>query len=535
MSPWRRVARVLTSLTIAIAAGGGMQASQEPASGTLLVTVSAGTNDRGLPIARRHALLVSEEPPSRAPRRVVTGIDGAGRLKLPPGTYIVESEEPLVASGQTFEWRQSVVIAAGESTTLALSSANAEIGATSADAATNATPGKIDQWDLLIKWQESVVPLWTPTTHAAGVVVGPGLLVTTQRAVGTATTVEAQLTPTLKLAARVIAADESRNVAVLWLDAASISTRASLSFGCGQPPPAVQMGQRVSAIGMRARRQATTSEGFVTSVHAATLATSFEFPVDSSGGPVFAADGAVLGLASIAAGVDRDDLPVVTTVRAGAVCEVLSGAQSRMSGTPPSATYLPVEPDIVVSEDDVREAVKNRAGSLAPPKLTMSGFEVEFLTPVIAHAAMQQSVDFGQWTGYVADRPAVLLVRVAPRQVESLWLKVARGAAMTQGIALPPITHYEPGFARMRVTCGGRELVPIHPFVVERRISESAAIREGLYVFAADAIGPHCGAVKFEVFSEKAPDKGQTAAVDARVVERVWQDLSPYLPDRTPR
>ena len=81
---------------------------------------------------------------------------------------------------------------------------------------------------------------------------------------------------------------------------------------------------------------------------------------------------------------------------------------------------------------------------------------IEFITPELAYAGLQQTMDFGQWTGYVADRPAVLLVRVAPKQVESLWMKIARGAAMTQGVALPPIKHFEPGFARMRAA--GREI-----------------------------------------------------------------------------
>lgn len=506
----------------------GTAALQSPASGVLLLEVSAGTNEHGTAVARRHALLVSDNPPSRSPWRVVTGLDGKGKLTLPPGNYTIESEEPLVAQGRTYEWRQDVDVTAGGSTTVQLTTSNAEIGTPSADATTSDVPRKVDHWDLLIKWQESVVPLWTPTTHAAGVVVAPGLLATTQRVVGAATQIEAQLTPTLKVAARVLVADQARNVAILWLDAAALTARPHIPIRCGETRPTVQMGQAISAIGVPLRRQATTTQGFVTRVHTGTLATSFEVPLDSAGGPVFAADGTLLGLASIAMSVDRDDMPVVTTVRAEVVCELLAGVTSKMSGTPPSASLLPVEPEQAIAEDDLREAVKKRAGSLAPPKVVSSGFEIELLTPVTAYAGMQQTLDFGQWSGYVADRPAVLLVRVTPRQVESLWLKVARGAAMTQGIALPPITHYEPGFARMRVTCGGRELTPIHPFVVERRVSETAAIREGLYVFSTDTIGPHCKQVTFEVFSEKTPNKGETAVADAKVVERVWQDLAPY-------
>jgi len=285
----------------------------------------------------------------------------------------------------------------------------------------------------------------------------------------------------------------------------------------------------VSAIGTPMRRQPTATTGAVTRTDAGTFAAAFDVPLDSAGGPVFAADGTLIGVASLAPGQGRDEATETKVIGVEAICDVVTRAQATMTGNaPPAGTPLPVEPAQFVTEDVLREAVKRRSGSLAPSKASSSGFDVELITPEMAYDGLQRSMDFGQWSAYVDDHPAVLLVRVAPRQVESLWLKVARGAALTQGIALPPILHYEPGFARMRVLCGGREVTPIHPFVVERRVSETASIREGLYVFAPDALGPHCGAVAFEVFSEKSPDKHESARVDTPVLQRIWDDLAPY-------
>lgn len=160
--------------------------------------------------------------------------------------------------------------------------------------------------------------------------------------------------------------------------------------------------------------------------------------------------------------------------------------------------------------------------------MSSSSFEIDIISPVVAFAGLQASMDFGQWTRYVADHPGVLLLRVAPKLSESLWMKVARGAALTQGIALPPIKRYEPGFERMRLLCGAAEVVPIHPFVVQRRVSETSAIREGLYVLAPDALGPHCGTVTLEVFSEKAPDTRESVSLDATLLQRLWDELAPY-------
>jgi hypothetical protein len=117
---------------------------------------------------------------------------------------------------------------------------------------------------------------------------------------------------------------------------------------------------------------------------------------------------------------------------------------------------------------------------------------------------------------------------MTPKFEEGFWTKVGRAAAQTQGIALPPIKRFKSGFSRMRAYCGDTEVTPIHPFKVERRVSETDAIYEGLYVFDPGALGPHCGSVKLVLFSEKEPDKADTKVVDAKVIEQVWQDFEAY-------
>ena len=137
-------------------------------------------------------------------------------------------------------------------------------------------------------------------------------------------------------------------------------------------------------------------------------------------------------------------------------------------------------------------------------------------------------MDFGSWSEYVEGLPPVLLVRVTPKLVEGFWTTVARGAASTQGVALPPIKHYKAGFLRMRAFCGEAEVTPIHPFTLERRVSEGNSIVEGLYVFDPGAFGPQCGTVKLVIFSEKEPAKGDSRVVDPKVVQQIWQDFAPY-------
>jgi hypothetical protein len=152
------------------------------------------------------------------------------------------------------------------------------------------------------------------------------------------------------------------------------------------------------------------------------------------------------------------------------------------------------------------------------PKIAASSFDLALMTPEMARdlPAMTASNDFGNWTEYVANAPPVLLVRITPQFEESLWKTIARGAASTQGVALPPLKSFSANFSRMRAYCDNKEVAPIQPLIIERRVAEKASIREGLYVYSLDSFSS-CAAVRFDLFSEKSGDKADTRAIDAKL------------------
>ena len=289
--------------------------------------------------------------------------------------------------------------------------------------------------------------------------------------------------------------------------------------------PTLAPGQAVVAIGARPGGQPAPTPGTVRGrVHTGVLV-AFEYGVPSTGGPVFSTGDVLVGLTSPPA-AEEDDAMLVTT---DAICDVIATARPKMAATgAPVAAPLPEEPTARVTDDRLVDLVKRRTGSLAPVQTTTADFEIAFLTPVTAYAGLRGPMDFANWTGYVSSAPPVLLVRVTPRQAERFWTKVARGAAMTQGIALPAFKQYKPGFARLQATCDGKAIVPIHPLVIERPISETTAVREGLYAFAPDAFGPECRELRLEIFSEKAPDTPDAITVDPRVREQLTKDFAEY-------
>ena len=454
--------RPLATLTV-FAAFSAAVSGQAP--GVLHVKVSVTDAARVSTPVTGHALLISDNPATRSPRRIVTAADGTAKISLPAGNYTVESDEPFAFNGKGYTWTQTLDVPAGRDVVLELTAANAEIGAAPPPPPPSVVRER-DESTLRSQWQDSAVSIWTPESRASGYVVdAAGLVVTTEQAIGKASAVDVQLTPSVKVAARVLVADHTRDVAVLWIDSAAAASVRPVPLSCedtSKPSP---------------------------------------IPLD-------------------------------------AVCPVLETAEkARQTAEKPAATHLPVEPLQSLPVDVVEAAAQRRVGNLNPYSISSSNFDIAFFTPVLAYAAQRNrsqdsrpgpAAGFGDWSEYFADAPAVLAVRVTPKMAESFWTTVARGAAYTQGAAIPPIKHFKPGFLRLRAFCGDVEVPPIHPFILQQRVSETDAVREGLYVFDAQTLTPQCGTVKLTLYSEKAPEKPDSRVVDPQVLQRIWQDFAPY-------
>jgi S1-C subfamily serine protease len=503
-----------------------------------------------------HRLLVSDNPPSASPRLVVTKLDGTADVNLRPGSYTVESDRAVVFEGKAYQWTQIVAIATGRDAVLVLKADNAEVEPAGAATATSGAPPASDPSFLAHQWRDSVVAIWSPAAHASGFLVdAKGLIATNQRVIGMAASVEVQLGPDLKVAASVLVADPVRDVAVVWVDPTVVASVRPVPLGCGQAagPPAVS-GQQIFTIGVPLRRQKDMTSGTVSRVEPHAIVSDLVLASGSAGGPVFAADGTVVGITSVAGEKDGDTRFTTRVVRIEDACQVVASAEKKTNGAaPPRATRLPVEPVQAFPDSALEEASRRPARGPKPYSMVSSAFDVVFITPVLTYSGQHQSeqargdersggarvpdagqaflraiTDFGAWAEYVGQFPPVLMVRTTPKLVEGFWTKVARGAARTQGVSIPPIMRFKSSFSRMRVFCGDVEVTPIHPFTLELRVSDKVTIHEGLYVFDPGALGPHCATVRLVLYSDDEPEKGDVRVVDSGVVQRIWQDFAPY-------
>src|SRR5262245_22974119 len=170
----------------------------QDAGGVLRIRVALADSTGAPTPIPRVVLLVSDNPATSEPKRIRTTADGTVELRLRPGSYTIESDEPIAFGGSAYTWTQIITVSPGRDTVLELNAKNAEVGPVTAGTASASGRSDVVEADsavLLSRWRDSVVEIWTPTVHASGTVIdGRGLIATSYRAIGTATEVAVEMT-----------------------------------------------------------------------------------------------------------------------------------------------------------------------------------------------------------------------------------------------------------------------------------------------------------------------------------------------------
>lgn len=492
----------------------------------LRVTVVLTDADGNVTPIPRVVLLVSDNPATSEPRRVRTGPDGAVEVRLPPGNYTVESDAPITLGAQAYIWTQTIDLRSG-SNLLSLTSANAEVAIATGAGSGGAAPMPADSAVIFNKWRHSIVEIWTPTAHASGFVVDArGFIATSARAIGEATVVEVELAGAdrFKIAGRVIAVDRQQGAAIIWIDPAAVSAIAAIPTDCtGATAAPIKYEQKVVTLVAPMLEPKSAILGTVGRVETASFRVDWHLTGASAGGPVFDAGGRAIGI-TLPEAEQEDGLRLdAVAIPLSHACGAQAAAEKTIAGaTLPPGAHLRVEGPRAATR--IRNPADPKAPRMSIPTISSANFDVSLMTPAMTDNDVVRSnprADFANWTEYVNIAPPVLMVRVSPKFEESVWKTILRGAAATQGAALPPLKSFTANFLRMRAFCGTTEVAPIHPFTIVREVRERASIREGLYVFAAGDFGPHCGTVRFDLYSEKSPDRADTLTVDPKLLAQI--------------
>ena len=550
----RPIASCLAAVAVVALTGSAAPVTQQ--TGVLWVSVLLETSDFDVKLVSNFTLTARAVGGTDL-QRLVTGREGDAEIALAPGRYVLESERPFEFRGSAYRWKQDVTVLPGETTRVQLSQANAEV--------VSARQGNEPAAALRAAfetWQASVVTVWTETGRGSGFVIDRrGLVATAQRVVGGTEYAAVQLSQGVKVRALVVARSASSNVAILRVHPDRVAEVRPMTLGYAQDgKPPLAEAQPILAIGNPVDQRRRMTTGLVRRIEARTLVSGVIINQVNSGGPVLTADGTVVGIASFGDRALDAEAEASHVVRIDEARSLAATAEQSLTGEPPPATLLPVEPGGSFPVDAIEARLSREPVNPADYQLRSEDFDVTFITPVLTYgmqyaaqrtdeqakearakpgsvpAPIDPFVEFRGWADYVGGQRAVLIVDARPRLAEDLGWKLFRGFQRVQsGQSLPAQMRFKARFQRMQLFCGEREVLPIHPGKVAHRVSMSSssavaddATVEGFYVYRPDEIGPQCLTVRLSLFTTKAPDTADIQVVPPPLVQRVWDDFAPY-------
>lgn len=421
--------------------------------------------------------------------------------------------------------------------------------------------------ELTTKFKElqmSVVTVWSEFGHGTGFIFDErGLVMTNQHVIGPSEIVSVQFDPMIRVPARILATDPQKDVAVLWIDIASLPNAMVAKIAKGtEEEPAVIEGERVMTIGSPLNQRKIMTTGIASKVETRAIISDININHGNSGGPLFNSIGEVIGITTFG-DPDQGGPGISGIVRIEETTAVVELAIGKMALTDkPEARLLPVDPTDKYPLEAIKDVVEAKKFDFKPYFFTEADFQVTLMTPLMTYRAESEAKreaektknkrtkskdnlqsssttttdEFHNWAEYVGEYKPILIITAQPALGESFWGAVGRGVAANYGIHTQANLRFKTDFYRMKLFCGEKEVAPIHPAKIYRLTNERSyfiksndATYAGAYSYPADAINESCGVVRLELFSEKHPEKAENKTLDKKTVARIIADFQPYF------
>src|SRR2546427_7561840 len=320
---------------------------------------------------------------------VKTGLDGTAEAQLPPGRCTVSSPKPAELGGRRFSWNIQVSLSGGEqSIDLTNDNAKVEETAASPSSAKAATNDLTEQFKRL---KNTVVTVRSESGHGTGFFVdAKGLILTNQHVVGNSDYLAVQFDRTHKIAAKLIAADPQKDVALLSVNMAALPNASPAPLyraGPGKTP--VQEGERVFTIGSPLSLDKIITTGIVSKVEPHTIMSDININPGNSGGPLFNAAGQVIGLTTF--GTRGEGGPGVSgIVRIESALALLEQNRAKVTGALPPGALLPVEPLTPYPIEGLKEALRAEKYDARPYYFAAGDFNIALSTPPLDYREQEE-------------------------------------------------------------------------------------------------------------------------------------------------
>jgi S1-C subfamily serine protease len=490
----------------------------------------------------------------RSSAEVKTDLDGTAETRLPAGKYMVTTPKSVELEGRRFSWNVAVTLSGAERK-VDLTNQNAKSEKIAAPAAPKGGSSESNLTELFKRLKNAVVTVRSETGHGTGFFVDrKGLVLTNQHVVGNSGYLAVQFDREHKVAARLIAADPQKDIALLWVNPAAFPDAAVAPLyhpTAGQAP--VQVGERVFTIGSPLTLDKILTTGIVSKVEPHTIISDINMNPGNSGGPLFNSAGQVVGVTTF--GAQDDDGPGVSgIVRIEEALPLLDQNRTKATGTPPPDTLLPVEPLTPYPVEGLKEALKGNKFDPRPYYVTAGDFNIALSTPPFDYREEEErqlqaerardrrngnseAADSGddadaprEWEGDAGAHPAVFAIYVMPQAKEGFGSILSRSFDVSSAAKL----KFKADFQRMQLFCGNKEVQPINPgrvpVMVSVRNSEvkmNDSTYKGVYTFPPDAVNPGCGEVKLVIYSSTEP-KPVVKTLNRNSVQHIWADFAAF-------
>src|SRR4029077_17357827 len=322
---------------------------------------------------------------------VKTGLDGTVETQIPPGKYTITTPKPAELGGRSFSWSLPETISgAQENVDLTNDNAKSEEIAAPPSARAGESSGTGDLTEHFKRLKNTVVTVVSESGHGTGLFVdSKGLLLTNQHVVGNSEYLAVQFDRTHKIAARLIAADPQKDVALLSVNMAALPSASPAPLyrsGAGTP---VQEGERVFTIGSPLSLDKIITTGIVSKVEPHTIMSDININPGNSGGPLFNAAGQVIGLTTF--GTRGDEGPGVSgTVRIEEALALLEQNRAKATRTPPPGALLPVEPLTPYPIEGLKEALRAEKYDSRPYYFAAGDFNIALSTPPLDYREQEE-------------------------------------------------------------------------------------------------------------------------------------------------
>jgi len=491
-----------------------------------------------------------------------TRLDGGADITVPPGTYTVTTAKPVDFDGKRYSWSVRVTLT-GTEKTIDLTNENAKTEENAAAAPPRSAAGASsgDLTEQFKRLKNTVGTVISESGHGTGFFVdGKGLILTNQHVVAQSQYLAVQFDREHKIAARLIAADAQKDVALLWVNMSALpsATPAALARSGGSSTP-VQEGERVFTIGSPLSLDKIITTGIVSKVDAHTIMSDININPGNSGGPLFNNAGRVVGLTTFGTSAERGP-GVSGVVRIEEAQALLEENRGKATGTPPPAALLPVEPLTPYPVEGLKAALQGEKFDARPYYFNAGDFEVALSTPPFDYREKEEgrlraertqkkrnrrgtdSADATQedanredsprdWESETGDHRAVLGIYVVPKVKEGFGSAFSRSLRNGYGAAN---LKFKTDFQSMKLYCGEKEVQPIHPGRIPLTVNvRNSSVKledstyKGAYFYPPDAVNPHCDTVKIAIYSSKSGDP-VIKILDGSTTTHIWADFDAF-------